>query len=173
MKQGKGKGMRRCTCSVEWFLCSAAFDRSIDMSSRWSNSPFGRSVPFCCRVLLTGFFERERVILPFIVIIKKQTFSFRDPSKAQSSVVWLVTDLKLEPAAACCFGLIYRAVNFRLVFLFSVTISRRRFFCHRRTHLDLLVQIKRCTLSIEFRKDKRRNHNSEVEKQRALQLQTK
>jgi hypothetical protein len=43
--------------------------------------------------------------------------------KDESSVVWLVTDLKLEPAAACCFGMIYPAVNFRFFFLFSVKIS--------------------------------------------------
>ena len=43
--------------------------------------------------------------------------------KDERSVVWLVTDLKLKPAAACCFGLIYRVVNFRFLVLFSVTIS--------------------------------------------------
>lgn len=58
--KARAKGWDVARAALNDFFCSAAFDRSIDMSSRWSNSPFGRSVPFCCRVLLTGFFERER-----------------------------------------------------------------------------------------------------------------
>lgn len=35
--------MRRCTCSVEWFLAEAAIDRSIDISSRVLDDPTAHS----------------------------------------------------------------------------------------------------------------------------------
>jgi len=96
---------RRCTCSVEWFLCSAAFDRSIDMSSRWSNSPFWWSIAFCCWVLLTRFFERclaihsdkEETCLSWSYLCCWKT-------KAVSFGLWLIwSSSQLQPAVSAWF----------------------------------------------------------------------
>jgi len=105
-KARQGKWMRRCTCSVEWFLCSAAFDRSIDMSSRWSNSLFWWSVAFCCWVLLTGVFERCHIA---IHSDKKQaclswSYLCCPKTKAVSFGLWLIwSSSQLQPAVSAWF----------------------------------------------------------------------